>query len=557
MQSMKTFAHRRLKLGFLLVLYAITLTNMSAIDQQQKEFVIVIPSYNNAGWYDKNIDSVLCQEYDTFEAIYIDDASTDGTADLVAAYLEKHDTKGKIRLIRNKERRGMLENRYKAFHSVAPHKILVELDGDDWYPHGQVLSRLNEEYQDDNVWLTFGQYQRMPNGSIGHSHPIASHVLDNQVYRQDGYYTSMLRTYYAGLYQNIALQDMLFSGKPFPVCTDLAAMYPMIEMAGNHARYINDVLYIVNRYNALNTENIFTDEDRRVFQRAVRQYKKPYTRLEKLDLTQNTAQTKTTKQVIFSENTPDQLAQALASACDHITGIHARAVIYTSDADNRDAYEQLHSQYPEVDFISIATNSSSFSRVVRDVCADHHYDYVLISGDDYTCTDSCDIYDCIDVMMQTKAHGFYLMVSKNKRRKWPERKLLPYFISLRDRDVKQSVYAWQFTGGLKQWLFPENLNMTLYSRETVACQLARIDFDSLGSLAYVWSRKVDLDSVGLCYGQAKVEINTQASPMKRIIWQDDSYDNACQISYTPWGFCWDTIGDLLSWFKKPFGRRRR
>ena len=47
------------------------------------QFAIVIASYNNAHYFEKNLASVTSQHYRSFHVYYIDDASTDGTADLV------------------------------------------------------------------------------------------------------------------------------------------------------------------------------------------------------------------------------------------------------------------------------------------------------------------------------------------------------------------------------------------------------------------------------------------------------------------------------------------
>jgi glycosyltransferase involved in cell wall biosynthesis len=47
------------------------------------KFVFIIPSYNNSDWYEYNIKSIAKQHYDNWRAIYIDDASTDGTLKLL------------------------------------------------------------------------------------------------------------------------------------------------------------------------------------------------------------------------------------------------------------------------------------------------------------------------------------------------------------------------------------------------------------------------------------------------------------------------------------------
>ncbi len=59
---------------------------------EYKKFVIIIPSYNNARWYEQNILSAVGQDYpdDHYRIIYKNDASTDGTGDLVGNLIAKN-----------------------------------------------------------------------------------------------------------------------------------------------------------------------------------------------------------------------------------------------------------------------------------------------------------------------------------------------------------------------------------------------------------------------------------------------------------------------------------
>ncbi len=50
---------------------------------QQNKFKIVIPSYNNEKWIEPNLASIIHQNYTNFEVLYIDDASTDDTYEIV------------------------------------------------------------------------------------------------------------------------------------------------------------------------------------------------------------------------------------------------------------------------------------------------------------------------------------------------------------------------------------------------------------------------------------------------------------------------------------------
>lgn len=58
---------------------------------------VVIPLYNNKRYISEALDSALEQGACTVEIIVVDDGSTDGGADIVAAYAENH---SEIELIR-------------------------------------------------------------------------------------------------------------------------------------------------------------------------------------------------------------------------------------------------------------------------------------------------------------------------------------------------------------------------------------------------------------------------------------------------------------------------
>ena len=65
------------------------------------KFVIVVPSYKNSKWYERNISSAFTQDYpeDKFRIIYTDDVSPDNTGNLVEEYIKKYKTKN-IKLIK-------------------------------------------------------------------------------------------------------------------------------------------------------------------------------------------------------------------------------------------------------------------------------------------------------------------------------------------------------------------------------------------------------------------------------------------------------------------------
>ncbi|GMU19493.1 MAG: hypothetical protein AMXMBFR12_06850 [Candidatus Babeliales bacterium] len=222
----------------------------------EKPFVIVIPSYNNKNWYKRNLDSAFTQKYTNFRIIFIDDCSPDNTGQMVVEYVKLLGKEDKITVILNKERVGALANIYNAVHMCQPHEIIVNLDGDDWLAHPLVLNHLNALYNDPDVWLTYGQFQWWPKNVPGFSCAVPLHILEEGKIREYGWVTSALRTYYAGLFQKIKKEDLLYENKFFPMAWDLAIMFPMIEMAGPRCRFINEILYIYNTESNINDHKV-------------------------------------------------------------------------------------------------------------------------------------------------------------------------------------------------------------------------------------------------------------------------------------------------------------
>lgn len=237
------------------ILIACSFFNLSAIDQvfEQKLIIIIIPSYNNRTYYQKNLDSVFSQKYDNYQVIYIDDCSTDQTGNLVEQYIIDKHLESRIQLIKNKERRGALANLYFAIHSCPDDVIIATLDGDDWFAHENVLTKLNQVYSNHRVWMTYGSYTHFPDhGGKGCCAPIPLDIIKSNAFRDYTWVSSLLRTFYAGLFKRISYDDLLYNDTFFPMTWDLAFMFPMLEMCGDRFEYIPDILYVYNISNPIN-----------------------------------------------------------------------------------------------------------------------------------------------------------------------------------------------------------------------------------------------------------------------------------------------------------------
>ncbi len=227
---------------------------------EDKHFAVVIPSYNNEKWCIKNLDSVFLQDYQNFHVIYINDASTDNTGILVQEYVKKNNLEHKFTYIENKTNQGALYNLYHAIHSCDDHDVIVTVDGDDWLAHLHVLSFLNEVYQDENIWLTYGQFEWSNTGLPGFCAPYPPDIIKHNNFRETVWKTSQLRTFYAKLFKLIRKKDLLYKGNFLKITWDLAMGYPMLEMSQERHKCISDVLYVYNNQNPLNDSKLYAQE---------------------------------------------------------------------------------------------------------------------------------------------------------------------------------------------------------------------------------------------------------------------------------------------------------
>lgn len=228
----------------------------TSIVNGQKPIVIIVTSYKNERWCDKNLTSIFTQNYENYRVIYIDDCSPDKTYRCAKDLTKRYGKQQRMTLIRNQKRVGAMENHYDAVYMCDDDEIIVHLDGDDWFMHKNVLQTVNRAYGDDNVWLTYGQNVIYPTGEKGYCGPIPKGIIKNNSYRDQPLTISHLRTFYAWLFKQIKREDFMYEGKFLDMTWDKAMMFPMIEMSGGRFKFIPEVLYVYNCSNPINDHKV-------------------------------------------------------------------------------------------------------------------------------------------------------------------------------------------------------------------------------------------------------------------------------------------------------------
>ena len=88
---------------------------------------MLLPVYNGETFVREAVESVLAQDYPNFEFVIVDNASTDSTAEIIAAY----GADSRVRIIRNEETLPRLENFVKAFAAATEESRYLKFIGDD------------------------------------------------------------------------------------------------------------------------------------------------------------------------------------------------------------------------------------------------------------------------------------------------------------------------------------------------------------------------------------------------------------------------------------------
>lgn len=117
--------------------------------KENYKYAIIVPNcnnnhgeYNGKTFLQNCIESILNQTYKNFELIFIDDVSTDGSAQLVSSYNDE-----RIHVIKNKRKRYNGGSRNVGIEYALDNfefDYFCFLDSDDWWKHNEVLERINK-----------------------------------------------------------------------------------------------------------------------------------------------------------------------------------------------------------------------------------------------------------------------------------------------------------------------------------------------------------------------------------------------------------------------------
>lgn len=452
--------------------------------------VIIITSFNNQDWYQKNLDSVYLQDYENYRVIYIDDCSPDGTGLLVEAYVKERGQEFRTTIIRNPEWRSQMANHYLAVYMCDDNEIVCQLDGDDHLYDENTLNRVNETYLSGNVWLTVGRPLHSTGERLPDIRPNQAQIIQKNSYRQDGWYFNHLRTFKAWLFKLIKVQDFFFRGNfanmaPAP---DVAMMYPMYEMAGKHGRVIYDLLYVINVRNPIRQCYLKPAADIQDLQDIIRFEWPEYSPLYAPVLNRIAQfENKMTDLIMWADQIDDNLAVSLEAIRTYMSHVNTVFIVYHETNNNQPVIADLKQEFPHYIFLHFNPSISFFS-AVKDYVLSKAGDYVIFTTPTFVIDKHRDLSVCIQYLERTFAHAFYLHLSFCDEIK-------PLCGPLWD-----NLIAWQPAFAKHIWEYPNKLGMVLYRKNDIEQEVIAMKCKTIDEFVEQWSyHPMEERIVGLFY----------------------------------------------------------
>ncbi len=226
------------------------------------KFKIVVPSFNSVEYLPKTLRSIESQINKNFDVCVIDDySSLKQQRSIILDFCQRNHWK----YIFHDTNVGALASIVEGIQHLQckDDDVIVMLDGDDWLYDSHVLTKLDKIYTEEDVYLTWGQFESYPPHviNINYAEDIDDHIIDEKLYRTITDVFCHLKTYKYRLYREIKDKDLRDqNGKYFLVSWDKALMYPMLEMAGHKVRFVPDTLYVYNIDNPLNDFKVNREE---------------------------------------------------------------------------------------------------------------------------------------------------------------------------------------------------------------------------------------------------------------------------------------------------------
>ncbi|MCB1109457.1 MAG: glycosyltransferase [Chlamydiia bacterium] len=451
--------------------------------------VAVVLAENHAEDIQRCLDSLFNQTYPHTRFILIDNGSTDGTYERGEAYAKNREKP--LELIRYETRRPRLEVLYEVLGHLDPHDVVTLIEGKDWLSHENVFDHLNCAYANPEVWMTHSRAIFHPNYQKIVGKPFSDTMLMHQKLRESpGETLFPLVTFYAGFFQAVKLQDLLYQGEFIDDCYALAVTLPLIEMGPEHVLFMNEVSYVINASHSVVDHQMHLQKVA-----AVESHLRSLPNLSPLSQLKLSGVSPSFHRykadvILFSTDRPLHLYACLESLFSKGRDINDVYVLYQgSDQEFQRAYLNLQNEFHTVQFLNVCDYpGNDYATLLTKVLESrlHASPYVVMSEDHMILEEPIRFHDCIAALEKVHADHFFLFHEVE------EKKALPHAIP-----ISQGIYAYQLGEDGAHRPFSATL-----CRKSLFDSLEGID--TLPAFFKLWERKLAPAAVALFYEEKRV-----------------------------------------------------
>lgn len=221
----------------------------------QNRFLIIVTGYNCASNVQKCWRSVAGQTHQNWDAVFIDDGSTDET------YIEIHNLikdGANLKLNHSDFNEGAALQRKWATNDYGRRDDIVLLLGMDDCLLPNALQRINDEYE-KGVWMTYGNWiDQHGKGLPENFLDFSDEVHANNSYRDVKYRSTAPNTFRKFLFDKIPQDRFIYKGEWIKATTESPLMFACLEMCGKERiGVIKDKIYLYNIGRKDNARNRF------------------------------------------------------------------------------------------------------------------------------------------------------------------------------------------------------------------------------------------------------------------------------------------------------------
>ncbi|NRA89728.1 MAG: glycosyltransferase [Simkaniaceae bacterium] len=455
----------------------------------------VILAENHSADIERCLDSIFSQSYEYAQVILIDNGSTDGTKEKAKAFAKQRDKK--LEVITYDETRPNLEVLFDVIGMLDPHFIVCLIEGKDWLSHENVFDHLNCAFANEEVWvsttraISHPDYQTISGKMFSDKNFMEKEFRENVREK-----ISPLLSFYAGLFQKIKLEDLLYKGEFIHEYYDLAISFSLFEMSPQHVLFMDEVCYVINEKDKAATHKMQLQKNAEVD--AHLRSNRPYETLSqlKLDLTSPSFHRYKTDVIVFSDDSPLQLYAYLESLHINARDINDVYVIYrASDQDFQRAYLNLQGEFHTITFLNVCDYpGNDYGSLISKAISNrrHGSPYVVIGDDSAIFEERIRFHECIAALERVHSDHFFLRDPANQ-------------VSAKHIKVSEDIFAYQLgENGISRGFGHALCRKSLFNLPG--------ELNDLSAFQKYWESKLHSKSVGLCFNSEKVHPIDEGKP---------------------------------------------